>query len=257
LLFVPTTLASAKGQAKLQLVSGETAPYSAVAPSGSGPAGTAPVVASGGRAVAVWQVTDASPNDFETLTVSVTAASGAGAGTVTVTGGYAPSGSSSSIPRFADPAGSTDLAKIAACPGGGGAGAGGVAVWRLSLSPKSFRAASSGASVSVVRRRRPPIGTKVTLLLTGRAAAKLTVERRAAGRRSGRRCVKPTRRNRNARKCTRYVKLRGSITRRAGAKSIFKFRGRIGGRKLATGHYRLVAVVGKTAPRRASFTIVR
>jgi hypothetical protein len=254
-LFVPTTLASAKGQAKLQLVTSETAPYSAVAPSGSGPAGTAPVAASGGRAVAVWQVTDASPNDFETLTVPVTAASGAGAGTVTVAGGLGPGGSSGSIPRFADPAGSVDLARIAACPGGASGAA--AVVRRLSLSPKSFRAASSGASVSAVRRRRPPIGTKVTLLLTGRAAAKLTVERAAAGRRSGRRCGKPTLRNRRARKCTRYLKLRGSITRRAGAKSTFRFRGRIGGRRLAVGRYRLVAVVGKTAPKRASFTIVR
>jgi hypothetical protein len=42
-----------------------------------------------------------------------------------------------------------------------------------------------------------------------------------------------------------------------GAKPTFKFRGRIGGRKLAPGRYRLVAVVARTAPKRASFTIVR
>jgi hypothetical protein len=256
-LFVPTALKSANGQAELQLVGGETAPYSAVAPSGSGPAGTAPVPVSGGRAVAVWQVTNASPNDFETLIAPVTVASGAGAGTVTVAGGLGPSASSSSIPRFADPGGAVDLARIAACPGAGGAGGAAAAARRLSLSPRTFRAASTGASVSAIRRRRPPIGTRVTLLLTARAAAKLTVERAAAGRRSGRRCVKPTRRNRNARRCTRYLKLRGSITRRAGAKSTFRFRGRIGGRRLAAGRYRLVAVVGRTAPKRASFTIVR
>jgi hypothetical protein len=256
-LFVPTTLQSANGQAQLQLVIAEAAPYSAVAPSGSGPTGTAPVPVSGGRAVAVWQVTNASPNDFEKLTVPVTAASGTGAGTVTVAGGFAPSGSSASIPRFADPAGSVDLARIAACPGAAGGAGASAAARRLSLSPKTFRAASSGPSVSAVRRRRPPIGTRVTLLLTAPAPAKLTVERAAAGRRSGRRCVKPTRRNRNARRCTRYLKLRGSITRRAGAKPTFKFRGRIGGRKLAPGRYRLVAVVARTAPKRASFTIVR
>ncbi len=256
-LFVPTTLSAGPGKAQLQLIAGETGPYSPVAPAGAGPAGTASVPVSSGRAVAVWEVTNADPNSSETLTVPVTVASGAGAGTVTVSGGLGPSASSSSIPRFADPGGAVDLARIAACPGAGGAGGAAAAARRLSLSPRTFRAASSGASVSAIRRRRPPIGTRVTLLLTARAAAKLTVERAAAGRRSGRRCVKPTRRNRNARRCTRYLKLRGSITRRAGAKSTFRFRGRIGGRRLAPGRYRLVAVVGKTAPKRASFTIVR
>ena len=46
----------------------------------------------------------------------------------------------------------------------------------VSLSPATFRAASSGASVAAKKRKRPPIGTKVTLKLTRVAAAKLTVE---------------------------------------------------------------------------------
>jgi hypothetical protein len=92
---------------------------------------------------------------------------------------------------------------------------------------------------------------------------RFTVERARPGRRVRGRCVKPTRRNRTRRKCTRYVRQRGSFTVAAGAgETRFRFTGRLRGRKLRPGRYRLVAVAtddtGKrSAPKRARFTIVR
>jgi hypothetical protein len=69
--------------------------------------------------------------------------------------------------------------------------------------------------------------------------------------------VKPTRRNRGARRCTRYVRMRGSYSR-AGSAGLnrFRFSGRLRGRKLKPGRYRLV---GNAAGDRAAarFTIVR
>jgi hypothetical protein len=136
---------------------------------------------------------------------------------------------------------------------------------RIVLANARLRAAARGASAIPAqrRRRRAPIGTRVTFRLSEAASVRFTVERARPGRRVRGRCVKPTRRNRTRRKCTRYVRQRGSFTVAAGAgETRFRFTGRLRGRKLRPGRYRLVAVAtddtGKrSAPKRARFTIVR
>ena len=85
---------------------------------------------------------------------------------------------------------------------------------------------------------------------------KFTVLRSRPGRKAnGGRCVKPTKANRKARKCTRLVPVSGSFTRAgsAGANS-FRFTGRLAGHKLKAGKYRLVATpsVGGKIGRAAS-----
>ena len=125
--------------------------------------------------------------------------------------------------------------------------------------PKALRAAARGGSVL---RPATAIGGRVRYTLSEPAATTFTVERKTVGRRSGRRCVKATRRNRKARRCTRYVRQRGSFTRpgAAGANS-FKFSGRLRNRKLRVGTYRLVAVAAdtagnKSAAKRRAFRVV-
>jgi hypothetical protein len=130
----------------------------------------------------------------------------------------------------------------------------------LKLSPVVFAAAPRGASAAAARRR---IGTNVTFTLNRAASIRFTVVQMLPGRRAaGGRCAKPSRKNRNARSCTRLVPLRGSFTRsgRAGANH-FHFSGRLLGHKLKPGVYRLVAVprasgkTGRAAP--ASFRILK
>ncbi|HEX8206272.1 MAG TPA: PKD domain-containing protein, partial [Solirubrobacteraceae bacterium] len=129
----------------------------------------------------------------------------------------------------------------------------------LGVSPRTFAAAARGASVAQRRRRT---GTRVTYDLNVAADVRFTVRRRARGRRVGGRCVKPTRRNRSKRRCARFVRVRGSFARAstAGANR-FRFTGRLRGRKLRPGRYRLVATprAGTVAgpARRAAFRIVR
>ncbi len=56
------------------------------------------------------------------------------------------------------------------------------------------------------------------------------------------RCVAPTRRNRRTRKCTLLVTLRGSFTLDSTVgTNTFRFTGRIGGKRLKPGSYKLVA----------------
>ena len=130
---------------------------------------------------------------------------------------------------------------------------------RLALTPTTFRAAGAGPSATAARHR---IGTRVTFTLNIAASVRFTVQRKAAGRRSGTRCVAPTKRNRRARRCTRYVAVRGAFTRPGSAgTNAFRFSGRIGAKKLRPGRYRLVATptaAGKAGTlARAPFRIVR
>lgn len=124
----------------------------------------------------------------------------------------------------------------------------------LSLSPRAFRTRRRGS-------RRP--GTTVRFRVSEPATVRLTVQRAAPGRRVGARCVRPTRANRSRARCTRYTTARGALLRHApsGTNRIV-WSGRLGGRSLAPGSYRLVLVAtdaegNASAPRRASFRILR
>jgi hypothetical protein len=135
---------------------------------------------------------------------------------------------------------------------------------RLSVSPKTFRAASRGGSVARARRRVIPTGTTVSYRLSQAATTTFTLTRATSGRLVARsKCVAPKRSNRTKPRCTRYVSVRGSFSRAGTAgTNRFKFTGRLRGRKLAPGTYRLTAVAsnanGKSvAVTSSSFTIVR
>jgi virginiamycin B lyase len=136
-----------------------------------------------------------------------------------------------------------------------------LSVSSLKMSPTSFRAAAKGASVSKKKKKKGKTGTKVTYTITTAASTKFTVERKQKGRKKGRKCVAP-KKARKGRKCTRYAKVKGSFTHAGVAgKNTFKFSGRVRGKKLKPGNYRLVAVA-KTATstsklKRKNFRIVR
>ena len=127
----------------------------------------------------------------------------------------------------------------------------------LSVSPARFRAARRGPS------NPPRAGARVRYTLSEPARFTARVERAASGRRAGRRCVSPRRAKRGARRCVRYITLRGSIAHagRAGSNT-FRFSGRLRGRSLRPGRYRLRGVATDAAgnssrPRRTRFRISR
>jgi len=106
------------------------------------------------------------------------------------------------------------------------------------ISPSSFTPAPSGPSFTIAR----VFGAIVRFKLRAPAVVRFTVQRPQAGRRGSKGlCVAPSKRNAHRPRCTRFVTLRGSFSLRphVGANS-FRFYGRIGGRTLSPGHYRLV-----------------
>jgi hypothetical protein len=166
------------------------------------------------------------------------------------------------LPTVAAP----EVTAAAATPAGGGPGA--VVTPDLAapsfaqgpnMSPSRFKAAKRGASVV----QAAATGTRVSYSLSEPATVAFTVERAAPGRKVKGRCTAPSSRNRKAKKCVRFVKVKGAFSHNgaAGVNS-FRFTGRVGGKALRPGSYRLVALAtdaagNRSAPKRASFKIVR
>jgi hypothetical protein len=126
----------------------------------------------------------------------------------------------------------------------------------LRLSSSAFSAARSGPAVAASAARG---GSRVSYALSIAARVRFTVERASTGRIVGGRCAPSTNANR---RCRRFVAVPGSFTRdRSAGRDRFTFTGRLAGRRLKAGRYRLVALpsvaghIGQAA--RASFRIVR
>jgi chitodextrinase len=111
-------------------------------------------------------------------------------------------------------------------------------VSKASLLHRTFRDGARSTLV-VARRRRAPRGTKIRFRLPIAATVRIAVERRAAGRRVGRRCVKATRKNRRRNACARYIRALPILRRagHAGANTV-AFSGRVRGRALRPRRYR-------------------
>jgi len=126
----------------------------------------------------------------------------------------------------------------------------------LGVMPHKFGAANVGGAI-LSAKARAPIGSTVTYSLSAAATVTFSIERRLPGRRVGKRCVKQTKANRTKKRCSRFKRVKGGFTHsgQTGANR-FKFSGRIDGKGLKPGRYRLVGKTG-SASKTAGFKIVR
>jgi hypothetical protein len=108
-----------------------------------------------------------------------------------------------------------------------------VRILSAKLAPKAFRAGSKVAKP----RRKPPVGTKLTVDVTHASQLTVTVERKRSGRRpKGKRC---SARAAKGKKCVLWQKA-GTVSHRLSAgKSTVDFPGKIGRKLLAKGAYRM------------------
>lgn len=128
----------------------------------------------------------------------------------------------------------------------------------LALRPTTFRAGNvSGAIAS--RRRKPAaaLGTTVSYSLSAAASADFMLQKLAPGRRVGKKCAKQTPQNKGHGKCVLVKPVAGSFSQAGVAgQNRFKFSGRIAGKSLAPGSYRLLGSAGGQT-RTANFKIVK
>jgi len=129
------------------------------------------------------------------------------------------------------------------------------ALTSLTVSPKSFRPRARGEAIVSKSRRKAKRGTTVHYTLTAAAQVSFSVERALPGRRAGGKCVKQTAANRGKKKCTRFRPVKGGFADQgaAGVNS-FRFSGRVGGRGLNPGRYRLAGRAGASV-KLAGFSI--
>jgi hypothetical protein len=134
-----------------------------------------------------------------------------------------------------------------------------VSLTKVAVKPLRFRSAKKGASTA--RKKRSPLGGTVSYSVSQPATVTFRVQRARAGRRKGRRCLKP-RKGRHGKRCTRWVAVRGSFDQQALAgDNSFRFRGRVSGRRLGAGRYRLLVVAdgygGRSKRSVRGFRVVR
>lgn len=127
-------------------------------------------------------------------------------------------------------------------------------VSNVSVSPRAFAIRRS--------RRHRRTGTTFRYRLSEAARVTFSIEKKTAGRRVRGRCRPPTRRNRKARRCTRYKRAGTFSQQGAPGTNTKRFVGRLRGRRLARGSYRATLratdAAGNTSPaRRVSFRVVR
>ena len=126
------------------------------------------------------------------------------------------------------------------------------------FTPAAFRALASGPTITSRGRG----GSRIAYRLSETATTRFTVDLATRGRRVGDRCARPTQANRGASRCTRYVAV-GSFTQISRAHlNRFRFAGRLAGRRLGPGRYRMSLVATDSAGNRSlplsrRFRIVR
>ena len=211
--------------ASISPVSGSTAGGEAVTITGEHLAGATSVTFGG----AVAAIT--SNSNTEVVVTTPPGAAGTADVVVTTAGGSASGAYRYDAPP-GDPGGGTPP------PGGGSTPADTTkpVISAYVVSPSAFVAANTGPALIAA------VGGRVVYRLSEAATVRFTVERKLAGRRKGRRCVAPQRARRGKR-CIRWSRVSGSFTHAgAGGLNTFRFMGRLGGKPLRRGNYRLVAV---------------
>jgi hypothetical protein len=126
------------------------------------------------------------------------------------------------------------------------------------VAPKAFRSANIGGAIASAKtkKKKAPVGTKVTYSLSAAASVSFTVERKTRGRKVKGKCRKQTASNKTKKKCPLYKRVKGGFTHSGAAgQNRFKFSGRLS-KPLKPGPYRLVGSAGG-ATKRASFKIVK
>jgi hypothetical protein len=148
--------------------------------------------------------------------------------------------------------GACDAGAVEVQPGAPGApgagGRGGAAALRglnaLKVGPAAFRAVG-----------RKPLGTTITFRLSAASKIVLTVQKSVAGKKSGRRCVAPSKRLRSAKRCVRKTTLPGKVTKQGTiGLNLIKFSGKLRGRPLAPGPYTLALTLPRLGATRAVTT---
>jgi hypothetical protein len=188
--------------------------------------------------------------DGDALTFSWSFDDGTNAGGAQVSKAFATGGTHRGTVTVSDPGGRTvtAAASVVVAPPPP------LSILSFSMLRQTFAVGSARTPVSAAAK--PKRGSAFRYRLSKAGNVSITIHALLSGRILKGRCVKPTRKLRSAKKCTRAVK-RGTLRRAAmaGANNV-PFSGRIGTKPLAPGSYRATIAAPRATSRTARFTIV-
>lgn len=188
--------------------------------------------------------------DGDALTFSWSFDDGTNAGGAQVSKAFATGGTHAGTVTVSDPGGRsvTAAASVVVAPPPP------LSILSFSMLRQTFAVGSAPTPVSAAAK--PKRGSAFRYRLSKAGNVSITIHTLLSGRISKGRCVKPTRKLRSAKKCTRAVK-RGTLRRAgmAGANNV-PFSGRIGTKPLALGSYRATIAAPGATSRTAGFRIV-
>ncbi len=230
------------GSASVALINSNYASVDTTPSAGSNYSFTPP--GTNGNQTAAPQFVDGPAGDFHQLATSPTIDSGIGSpgnGPLDIDGEPRSRGSAPDIgaDEFPSPPPALSATDITAPVGS-----------KLRFKPRRFRAKRKhGPSIARTsakkRRKRSRRTSRVSYRLSEDARVRFIVQRRVTGRKKGKRCVigKRARRLRKAKKCKRFVRVKGAFTHtgKHGANR-FRFSGYVRGRRLRPGVYRMIGV---------------
>jgi hypothetical protein len=187
-------------------------------------------------------------------------------GALNGTKSYGSAGTFGAVLSASDSAGNTSQLNRSIIVGGGGGGGGGADGERpvflsARLTNTTFRVDPNGATERPAAARAKK-GTTFVYALSETARVVFRIHAKKKGRRVGRRCVQPTRRNRGRRACTRFVRVGAFAQNARAGQNRKKFSGKIGRKRLRPGNYRATLVAtdaaGNVSRRRfLNFKVVR
>ncbi len=129
----------------------------------------------------------------------------------------------------------------------------------LKVSPHTFFGVGAVAKASGARSAAAKRGATISFTLDRAATVSFAVAAKLPGRRAGDACVKPSAKNQGHARCSRLVSRGNFSAAAAGGADALRFSGKLGGRSLGAGGYRLTAApsVGGLAgrPVTASFAV--
>jgi hypothetical protein len=127
----------------------------------------------------------------------------------------------------------------------------------------SFSLSPARLTILVKGKSRSTKGTTFKYVLDQTAGVLIEIQQKLAGRKQGKNCVAVTKRNKHAKACTRWVKVRYLVAGAHAGSNSYKYRGRVGpaNKVLTAGSYRVELVArngnGWSALHQKGFTAAR
>jgi hypothetical protein len=118
----------------------------------------------------------------------------------------------------------------------------------LSVAPKAFAAAGGAKAKATTSAKKAPVGTTIGYTVSIAATVTFSVERKTTGRKVGKTCKPRNRGNADHKRCPIWRTLKAGFSHAGAAgPNALRFNGKLSGKPLSPGNYKLLAQTGSSS----------